>query len=80
MASSQSGDLTQPVDGIGVEAQVQFNTWQQLGHKVHNFFRRLVGMEEIDFDRRAQNSEAGGEQQSTDTTDEPTTNTTNDTN
>ncbi|MBN2731944.1 MAG: AsmA family protein [Balneolaceae bacterium] len=49
---NRNTELTPTVDGVGLEAQVQFNTWQQLSHKVQNFFRRLVGKEEIDFEAR----------------------------
>jgi hypothetical protein len=52
--NTSGSDLTQPVDGLGLEAQVQFNTWQQLSHKVQNFFRRLVGKNEIDFENQAE--------------------------
>ncbi len=52
--NASGSDITQPVDGLGLEAQVQFNTWQQFSHKVQNFFRRLVGNDEIDFEKQAQ--------------------------
>jgi hypothetical protein len=57
-SNAQSGDFSPTVDGVGVEASVQFNTWEQLGHKVQNFFRRLIGKEEINFEAREQNSES----------------------
>ncbi|WP_142714504.1 translocation/assembly module TamB domain-containing protein [Fodinibius sediminis] len=31
---SQAGDITPSVDGVGLETQFQFNTWQELWHKV----------------------------------------------
>lgn len=40
---SRTGDVTPSVDGIGLEAEVQFNTWQELRRRVGNFFRRLFG-------------------------------------
>lgn len=33
-AQSQTGDVTPSVDGVGLEAQLQFNTWQELWNKV----------------------------------------------
>lgn len=34
------------VNGVGLEAQVQFNTWQELQQRVTGAFRRLFGREE----------------------------------
>lgn len=33
-AQSQAGDITPSVDGVGVETQFRFNTWQELWNKV----------------------------------------------
>jgi len=37
---------TQEMNGMGVEAQFQFNTWQSLRNRVSNSFRRLFGLKE----------------------------------
>jgi hypothetical protein len=52
-----SPSITPQVNGLGVNAHVRFNTWQQLVHKVQNFFRRLFGKKEIDFKKRKHLSE-----------------------
>jgi hypothetical protein len=56
--TSQSTDInpniSPEVNGVGLNAHVKFNTWQQLVHKVQNFFRRLFGKKEIDFKKRKQ--------------------------
>lgn len=36
----------QEMNGIGVEAQVQFNTWQKLKARISNAFRSLLGIKE----------------------------------
>lgn len=61
-ATTSSVDFTPSVDGVGLEAGVQFNTWQQLSHKVQNFFRRLVGKEEIDLQKQTASEEESSEQ------------------
>jgi hypothetical protein len=50
-------DFRPSVNGVGVEAQVRFNTWQQLSHKVQNFFRRLVGKDEVDYEQQEREDE-----------------------
>lgn len=45
------------VNGVGLNAHVKFNTWQQLMHKVRNFFRKLFGKKPIDFKKRKRTSE-----------------------
>jgi len=40
---SQAGDVTPTVDGIGLEAQLQFNTWQELLDRISNTFSRILG-------------------------------------
>ncbi len=52
-----SPSITPQVNGLGVNAHVKFNTWQQLVHKVQNFFRRLFGKKEINFKKRKHLSE-----------------------
>lgn len=44
--SSQTGDVTPSVDGLGLEAQVQFNTWQDLKHRIASTFRKIFGIKE----------------------------------
>ncbi|REL33335.1 hypothetical protein DYD21_11180 [Rhodohalobacter sp. SW132] len=53
---------TQEMNGMGVEAQFQFNTWQSLRNRISNSFRNLFGLkekepevEENDSDSMAQN-------------------------
>lgn len=41
----QTGNVTPSVDGVGLEAEMQFNTWQDLKHRIANTFRRLFGMD-----------------------------------
>ncbi|MGK7370973.1 MAG: hypothetical protein ACNS64_12230, partial [Candidatus Halalkalibacterium sp. M3_1C_030] len=41
---SGTGDVTPSVDGIGLEAKVQFNTWQELKQKIKNTFNKLFGI------------------------------------
>ena len=36
------------VNGVGLEAQVQFNTWQELGSRITGAFRSLFGLREDD--------------------------------
>lgn len=46
---NNEGDLkqqTQEMNGVGVEAQVQFNTWQNLKARISNAFRSLFGIKE----------------------------------
>jgi hypothetical protein len=54
-------DITPSVDGIGIEAKVQFNTWQDLTNRIKNTFRRLLGIkpdnEEHAPDRRLTSSD-----------------------
>lgn len=40
---SQAGDITPSVDGVGLEAQLQFNTWQELLDRVDRSFKKLFG-------------------------------------
>ncbi|TYP94929.1 Uncharacterized protein involved in outer membrane biogenesis [Fodinibius salinus] len=37
-SGSQAGDVTPSVDGIGIETQVQYNTWGELMRKIRNIF------------------------------------------
>ena len=42
-SSSQTGEVTPTVDGLGLEAQIQFNTWQSLSRRIKNTFGKLFG-------------------------------------
>jgi hypothetical protein len=42
----QSAQATQPLNGIGLEAQVQFNTWSDLKNRIRRAFRKLFGRKE----------------------------------
>lgn len=37
---------TQEMNGVGLEAQFQFNTWQNLKRRISNSFRKLFGLKE----------------------------------
>lgn len=43
-AGTQAGDVTPSVDGIGLEAQLQFNTWRELQGKISNTFNKVLGI------------------------------------
>jgi hypothetical protein len=47
---------TQEMNGVGIEAQLQFNTWQQFGQRISNAFRSLFGL-----DRRESDEPESGE-------------------
>lgn len=40
---TNTGDIAPTVDGIGLEAQVHFNTWQELLHRIKNTFNKIFG-------------------------------------
>ncbi|WP_138429253.1 translocation/assembly module TamB domain-containing protein [Fodinibius saliphilus] len=40
---SQAGDVTPSVDGIGLESQVQFNSWKELVGRIKDFFNSIFG-------------------------------------
>lgn len=41
---SGTGDVTPSVDGIGLEAKVEFNTWQELKNRIKRTFNKLLGI------------------------------------
>ena len=41
---SGAGDVTPSVDGVGLEAKVQFNTWQELKRRIRNTFNKIFGI------------------------------------
>jgi hypothetical protein len=46
--SSVETRQTQEMNGVGLEAQVQFNTWQQFKRRISNAFRGLFGLNKRD--------------------------------
>ncbi|MFO7798710.1 hypothetical protein [Rhodohalobacter sp.] len=46
--SSVETRQTQEMNGVGLEAQVQFNTWQQFKQRISNAFRGLFGLNKRD--------------------------------
>ncbi|NGP86765.1 translocation/assembly module TamB domain-containing protein [Fodinibius halophilus] len=40
---TQTGDVTPSVDGIGLESQVQFNSWKELMGRIKDFFNSIFG-------------------------------------
>ena len=46
--SSGTGDVTPSVDGIGLEAKVEFNTWQELKKRIKDTFNKLLGIKNKD--------------------------------
>jgi hypothetical protein len=55
-SSSQAGDVTPSVDGIGLEAQLQFNTWQEFFKQVDRSVKWLLGGRKQDDDKERGNS------------------------
>jgi hypothetical protein len=47
-ASTRAGDVTPSVDGIGLEAQLQFNTWRELQGKISDTFNKILGIKRKD--------------------------------
>lgn len=45
---SGAGEVTPSVDGIGLESQVQYNSWNELMGRIKDFFNRLFGIKEND--------------------------------
>jgi len=50
---------TQEMNGVGLEAQFQFNTWQSLRNRVSNSFRKLFGKKEKDTEQEETETLAG---------------------
>jgi hypothetical protein len=48
-SSSQAGDVTPSVDGVGLEANLQFNTWTELFSKIRRLF---TGKKKSDADKK----------------------------
>lgn len=46
--SSVETRQTQEMNGVGLEAQVQFNTWQQFKQRISNAFRSIFGLNKRD--------------------------------
>lgn len=45
---SQAGDITPSVDGIGLESQIQYNTWGELFDRIKNVFNHIFGIKKDD--------------------------------
>ena len=52
--SSGTGDVTPSVDGIGLEAKVEFNTWQELKRRIADTFNKIFGIKNDDEDKEKQ--------------------------
>ncbi len=57
--SSVETRQTQEMNGIGLEAQVQFNTWQQFRQRISNAFRGLFGLNRRDDESGGTEEDAG---------------------
>ncbi len=53
--SSQAGDVTPSVDGVGLEANLQFNTWKKLLDDVSRIFKSIFGGKKKDDEEKQQN-------------------------
>ncbi len=49
---------TQEMNGMGVEAQFQFNTWQSLKNRISNSFRNLFGLKQKESDVEDEESDS----------------------
>ena len=57
--SSVETRQTQEMNGVGLEAQVQFNTWQQFRQRISNAFRGLFGLNRRDDESGSTEDDAG---------------------
>ena len=48
----QAGDLGATIDGIGLEANVQFNTWQDLTRRINNTLKSIFGSKKDDEEKK----------------------------
>ncbi len=62
-SSTRAGDVTPSVDGIGLEAQLQFNTWRELQGKISNTFNKILGI------KREEDNELVAEESNTENSD-----------
>jgi len=62
-SSTRAGDVTPSVDGIGLEAQLQFNTWRELQGKISNTFNKILGI------KREEDNELVAEESNTEDSD-----------
>ena len=51
---SGAGDVTPSVDGIGLESQIQFNSWKELLGRVKDTFNRIFGTKKKNEDEKEQ--------------------------
>ena len=56
--SSVETRQTQEMNGVGLEAQVQFNTWQQFKRRITNAFRGLFGLNKRDDESNSSEEDA----------------------
>ncbi len=49
---SGTGEVTPSVNGVGLEAKVQFNTWQELKRRISNIFRSIFGIKNKENDNK----------------------------
>ncbi len=47
-SGNRADDVTPSVDGVGLEATVQFNTWQELKRRIRNAFNWIFGIKDKD--------------------------------
>ena len=52
--SSQAGDVTPSVDGIGLEARMQYNTWKEFLSKINRSFKWLFGGSDNDDEQQSE--------------------------
>ena len=57
--SSVETRQTQEMNGVGLEAQVQFNTWQQFKKRISNAFRGLFGLNKRDDESESSENDTG---------------------
>jgi hypothetical protein len=53
---------TQEMNGVGIEAQVQFNTWREIRNRISNSFRTLFGLRNKEEEETAGNETDGTNQ------------------
>jgi hypothetical protein len=50
------------MNGVGIEAQVQFNTWREIRNRISNSFRTLFGLRNKEEEETAGNETDGTNQ------------------
>jgi len=49
------------MNGVGLEAQIQFNTWQEFRHRITNAVKRLFGRKDKDENESEAEEDSGTE-------------------